>query len=535
MQLQSKISIFLENKRTRLIALVTLTTLYGILLAQNIAAPFWGILDDEPALFGIAAKSWIVHSPMAFGFGLWLPEWIWGGNGYFFHHPQFIGIPLYLSYLFFGVGEWQTRLPAILFSLLSLVVFWFLIERAFRNHFLTLTASFFLALFPTSVFFGRMMSFHTVVGFFTLLSFLLLLLIETEKKQKYVWFFLLSVIIGGLTDWTYFLASLAAWMYIVLRKDMAYRRVLLWTLPLAALFSVAITALQVVLLGGVAAILEVPSTFIDHTTQYHASFIKLILFRGENEVRMFTGIGLALALVGAVFLFRKKEHRLFAGMLAFQGAVYLALIGGWSLAQNHPFWSFHLIPFIALAAAYALQKVKHIAFIALVAIFIFESGWLVYGLFNTKSFEKDDYALFKKANRGVPAQEPICSGRVNPSYAQSFVFGHDMEYGLCANSRYAVMRRWEPAIEYAKQISYGFDKPFSSNIRKSSPEVALVMEIVKLFPELKARVAHLISGGDADYREKIAIAAEEASLRQQRGFTETECSTNFCFYIIYIK
>ncbi len=526
-----QINIFLENKKTRLIVLVVLVALYGVLLTHNITAPFSGILDDEPALFGIAVKAWIAYSPMAFGFGLWLPNWIWGGNGYFFQHPQLIGIPLYLSYLFFGIGEWQTRLPAILFSLFSLVVFWFLIERAFRNHFLTFTASFFFALFPTSVFFGRMTSFHTIVGFFTLLSFLLLLLIETEKKQKYVWLFLLSVVVGGLADWTYFLAAFAAWIYVLFKKDMAYHRVLLWTLPLAVAASVSITALQVILVGGVDAIWQVPSTFINRTTQYTASFIKLILFRGENEIRMFTGIGLTLALIGAVFLFRKKEHRLFAGMLAFQGVVYLALIGGWSLAQNHPFWSFHLVPFIALAAAYALQKVKHIAFIALVAIFIFESFWFLYALFNTRSFEKDDYALFKKVSQEVPAQERICSGKIGPTYAQTFIFGHDMEYGLCADSRYAVMRRWGPAIDYAKNLSYGLEKPFSSNARKSSPEVALVIEAVKLFPELKARVAHLIGDGGADYRSNIAIAAEEEYLRQQRGFREIECSTDFCFYI----
>ncbi len=525
-----KIAVFLEEKRTRLIILFALVALYAILLAQNIASPLWGILDDEPALFGIAAKNWINHSPLTFNFGMWLPKWVWGGNGYFLHHPQFIAFPLYFSYLFFGVGEWQTRLPAIVFSLLSLVAFWFLIELAFRNHFLTLVASFFFVLFPTSVFFGRMTSFHVFASFFTILSFLLLLLIEAKKERKYVWFFLLSVVVGGFSDWTYFLGAFAAWLYIILKKDIAYRRTLFWLVPLAVVVSAAITAFQMLLLGGTAALLEVVGVFANRTTQYQASLIKLILFRGENEIRMFTGIGLVLALAGAAFLFRKKEHRLVAGVLLFPGAVYLLLIGGWSLAQNHPFWTFNLIPFIALAAAYALQRVKNVAFIALIAVFVFESAWLTYGLFNTRSFEKDDYALFKKIDREVPVQEIICSGKVNPTYAQSFIFNHEMEYGLCANSRYAVMRRWEPAIEYAKQVSYGLDKPFVSNARKSSPEVALAIEMIKLFPALKARVTQLIGDSGADYREKIAMSAEEEYLRQQRGFREIECSTNFCFY-----
>ena len=105
-----------------------------------------------------------------------------------------------------------------------------------------------------------------------------------------------------------------------------------------------------------------------------------------------------------------------------------------------------------------------------------------------------------------------------------------MEYGSCASSRYAVMRRWEPAIEYAKNLSYGLEKPFSSNVRKSSPEVALAIEVVKLFPGLKARVARLIGDGAADYQSNIAMAAEEEHLRRQIGFKKVECSTNFCFY-----
>ena len=49
-------------------AIIVIFLVYAIFLSWRIADPFWGINDDNPAVFGAAAKNWLALGPIELKF-----------------------------------------------------------------------------------------------------------------------------------------------------------------------------------------------------------------------------------------------------------------------------------------------------------------------------------------------------------------------------------------------------------------------------------------------------------------------------------
>jgi hypothetical protein len=91
----------LAIKNQKQIIFWLLLIIYALLLTHNINGHFNGsTIDYNSSLFGLTAINWLRSGPVHWNFGQYtdlIPN---------LSHPQFLTLPIWLSYLVFGIGEW---------------------------------------------------------------------------------------------------------------------------------------------------------------------------------------------------------------------------------------------------------------------------------------------------------------------------------------------------------------------------------------------------------------------------------------------
>lgn len=506
-------------------ALFLLIALYASVLSLGITEPFWGINDDNAGLFGTTAKNWLAHGPVALNFGQRLADGTW-----YLDHPQWISFPLALSYWIFGVGEWQTRIVPIAFSLGSLVAFWCLMRLVFQSSRIATGASFFYIFFPTSVYFGRMMSHEPIVRFFILLSFLLLVLFEQTKQRRYLVGFLITLYAGGLMDWPYFFAAFAMWGYVILKKDFPSRKVLIFLIPGIVLASLASTLVQIAIVGGWDRIAAFLDLFLGRA-RAPTSVITWLVFKITNEVWMFTSIALILAVLGfaASFLRKSGAPRLFIATFLLPGLLHLTVFRGG--AFHHGYWSFYLTAPLALLAWLGFERLRARRAFVVGVLFLLLAAWNSSVLFAASFYDSRDIAFLRKTDRRVSPRENICLGQNISQHEISFYFTGDVAFFPCPDSRSFLLKQWEPALRRVREGSYGLRNPFRENMWKTSLEGAVALEFVKVVPFLRKTAQYVLGDTSAAHEAMLAFAAKDASLIRDHELTEVNCSPSFCFYV----
>lgn len=119
---------------------------------------------------------------------------------YYLHHPPLISIIESLLFKIFGEHFWVGRLTVILFAFGSSILVYF-IALMLRNRRYALFTFCVYSIIPASSIFGRMIGQEPLVVFFALLTLLFLLLYTKTNRTFYVPLLLLTVILGGLSDW----------------------------------------------------------------------------------------------------------------------------------------------------------------------------------------------------------------------------------------------------------------------------------------------------------------------------------------------
>ena len=133
---------------------------------------------------------------------------------YYPNHLIFTGIFTAISFLIFEVQEWSVRLVSVFFSLISIIVIYYLTKELWNKK-TALLASFFLAFMPMTIYFGRITVSDTVVATFTVLCYYFYVLWLKYDKNHYFAGLLLSFVIGSLTDWhIYFIVPLIGLHYL---------------------------------------------------------------------------------------------------------------------------------------------------------------------------------------------------------------------------------------------------------------------------------------------------------------------------------
>lgn len=99
-------------------------------------------------------------------------------------------VDIYISAPFikiFGLNEFATRAPAALFGVLNVILIYFLAKTLFKNKFLALSASFFLAISPYNLQFSRHHHELNIALFFILLGLILFYKAINKKAKWFPW------------------------------------------------------------------------------------------------------------------------------------------------------------------------------------------------------------------------------------------------------------------------------------------------------------------------------------------------------------
>ena len=542
MNWQERFNQYLTPKRQR-VFLIALLIIYAFFLTYKINGPFIGTSEAFSGMYGIAAWNWLIHGPIELKFTMMtpygtqviLPEIT---KTFFLNHPSFFIAPTAFLYWLFGVGEWQTRLSPIIFSLISLAVFWTLIERVFKTPWLTAISSLFYIFFPMGIFYGRMLTHDPIALFFILALFLAVILYEQKKSGGYLATIGIVTFLGGLTDWQFFFAAAAVWLYIAFKRDYPKRRLALVLIPSILAASLGVTLLQIWGIAHTNPFAFLRSIFFDRTGGFSFSVIPLFLLMRLNfDLIGFSEVGLLLALVGAIFYLKENKKNapklLFAALLIAPG--FLTYLIFYSHASGHQFMGLYFIPPIALLAAWGIGRVRnswHAG--ALLLVFLASSAWYASNLFAYQSFDPKDFEMLKRARASVPPEESICMGEnsVNTNI-KFYLFPHQLNDAPCPTDSYFVLRRPESYAQKDPSFSLlqtFFTNTFRQNVHRISFLAAAGMEMGKSLPWLKHKIERVFANHDphADY---ALYAVQIQSLIEKHNLRPADCSPNFCLYI----
>ncbi len=521
--------------------MVGLLVIYALALTYKINEPFMRLQDEFDGTYSIAAWNWLIHGPIELKFAMMTLASNVGilpgvTKEFFLNHPSLFIAPTAFLYWLFGIGEWQTRAAPILFSLLSLVVFWKLIARAFKTPWLTAISSFFYILFPLGIFFGGLLTNDYLVLFLILALFLAVICFEQNRQRKYLYWICAITFFGGLSDWTFLFAAAAAWWYIALTKDYPQKKPLLFLMLGVLAASLSVTLLQIWSIAQMNPFTYLGIVFSDRNVAGAGliSVLRFLNMRLNFDLIGFSEIGLILAIAGAIFYFitykKNKAGLFFLALLAAPGLLTYLVFYKHSTA--HSFYGLYIMPALALLAAYGFGRVQNAwRACSLFALFLVSCVWYTSILFSYTQFAPDDFALFTRANAAVPISAPICTDTSNSKFyltPSRKVADHPCQ----EDYTYFVLR--QPQSRQNTYLLFSLAQTFYTDdfwqsARRISFSMALGVKIVKSVPLLKQKLEIVFA--DHDPRVDNSDATENT-----RAFIDTyklqpvDCSTNFCLY-----
>ncbi|MBI5220707.1 MAG: glycosyltransferase [Candidatus Liptonbacteria bacterium] len=217
-------------------ALLAILTLQAALTWWHIQDYFVYLSADVAGENGLAAWNWLRFGPGRLKFGI-IPSWLASGTPgaeqYYTHHPVGFILPIYLSYLWFGVSELTTRLGTAVLMLFATVLFFFALRRIFskvRAPFLILLV---YILLPGTTFYGKSPELAVFSLPAALAAFSLFILYEFRPSYTRLVWFLIAVFLGGWFGWFFYFLPIAIWLYLLLpsQRKAPGRRTLLIALP----------------------------------------------------------------------------------------------------------------------------------------------------------------------------------------------------------------------------------------------------------------------------------------------------------------
>lgn len=523
-------------------SLFCLIVLFTILLAHGINRPFGSLGGELNSFFGIGSWNWLIHGPINLKFGMLSPfQHPFGPPSEFMtHHPPSLVIaPTAFMYWLFGIGEWQTRVSSIIFSILSLVVFWVLIARIFKTPWLTLISSLFYALFPMSVFYGGLFTHDIMALFFILALILTVILFEQEKQRRYLIGICAITLFGGLSDWPFFLVAVAAWLYIAFAKNYPQKKTLLMLMPGVLAISFSITLIQIRILSNTNPFVHLIDVFAFLNTKVnpggflHALFV-FFNMRLNFDFVGFSEVGLTLAVIGAIsyFVTNKKDKAkiLFLLLLASPGLLtYLVL---WEHSADNQFYGLYIMPAIAFTAAWGMGRLRNIFIASIVSLLFFISSlWYINFLFLYTQFSSDDFTLFKRVNAVIAPSIPICTESQN---AKFYLFPREKIDEPPCSSDYIYFVMIQPQSRRNIKLPFSLTQAFYTNdfwqnLRTISFAPAIGIEIIKSIPLFKQKLEALLIGHDPR-KDREDDARRAQAVLDEYNLRPVDCSTNYCLY-----
>ncbi len=536
---QEKLNTYLTPPRQRFF-LISLLVIYALMLTYKINEPLLRPSDEFDGTYSIAAWNWLIHGPLELKFAMMTLASNVGilpgvTKDFFLNHPSLFIAPTAFLYWLFGVGEWQTRLAPILFSLLSLVVFWKLIGRVFKTPWLTAISSLFYAFFPMSVFYGSLFTNDYLALFFILALFLAVICFEQERQKKYLIGICAITFLGGLSDWTFLFAAAAAWWYVALIKEYPQKKAVLFSMIAAVAASLSATLLQIWSVVHMNPFVYLKIVFLDRDAG-NATLLAIPRFlnmRLNFDLVGFSEVGLILALVGIISYFSayKKDKGKILFLLLLLSPGLLTYIVFYYHSTVHQFYGLYIMPAIALLAGYGMSRVRNIwQTKSILILFVASCIWYSYMLFSYTAFAPDDFALFRRASTAVPLTTGICG---SPSNAKPYLTpGMKVADLPCPGYTYFLIRKPESYQNQVLMFSVTqtfYTDTFWDSTRDISFAVATGVEIVKSIPPLKQKLETLFANHDPRKDNATAVKTAQTFIDENK-LQALDCSTNFCLY-----
>jgi 4-amino-4-deoxy-L-arabinose transferase-like glycosyltransferase len=346
------------------------------LLTLNVATPFWAVYEDNGAVFtGVAANHLRLGLDQTKGqdvfaltpWGLVPPAGEVDVMALYFHgettpspyghHPPLLGLTLAGAVAVFGEHLAVVRAVPIVYSLLSLLLFYALMVRLFDRGVARLAALLFVT-FPLFAFFGRNVAHEAPTlcfGLALVASYVRWRSASPSSRRWWAVAMVASIVLGGGYGWPiFYLTALLFGLDWLSRRRFDWR--LLGLLGLAAGATLAAVVAQIAWLHGGLSELENAfryrrdlagdagvAEWIDRLVRYYA---------GHNFGRAIVVLlPLAVVFVGYRIVRERFSQR----------TMVVTLLGAWGLSHVllflhgawwHMYWQFYLLPFAAIAVAW---------------------------------------------------------------------------------------------------------------------------------------------------------------------------------------
>ncbi len=253
------LDIYSKTKRgenlIKISSIVLIIFIYTLLVLNNINSPFFHISEDNNGLYGVAAMNWLNKGILNLKFGMYTKDFIdsnFDPNNFYTHHPAFFLIPTYIFYKIFGISEAITRLSVFFVYLISLIIFFLALIKIFNQKTLPLLISLVFAILPSSIYYGKLLELAVFGVPTALITFSLFVFYKFKSSKLNLALFLISILIGGLTNWFYYFMPLSIWLYVFFFGDFKKneRRSLLIFIPILTIFVFLLNLLHFYILKG---------------------------------------------------------------------------------------------------------------------------------------------------------------------------------------------------------------------------------------------------------------------------------------------
>ncbi|MCX7779218.1 MAG: glycosyltransferase family 39 protein [Patescibacteria group bacterium] len=379
----SKIKNYKETITVGLILIFSLLT-----RVYQITEPWIGHHDFNGALWSIIAKNHLNYGYLTTKFapiinaGPAQPHEFF----YYFNHPPLLPILISFSFFLFGEKEWAARIVPIFFSMLSILIFYFLVRKIWGIK-IAFISSFFFSFNPMSIYFGRMVNFEPLLVFFVLL-FIYFYLLWLEKRGGYLWGMIIIFILGTLIGWPmYYLPLTIVIHYFFCKKNIkdVFKFLFIFFTLALIIFSFYLFYIFYIT-GSTKEIIQLFSTFLNRTgsltsQNYQFNILQLTILELYRSFNYFTPPLLILSLIWFFsFLFKiaknkKSEDDFLVFSLFVFGIITIFLFK--LIAWVHDYWLYYNLPAIALSSAMVVKifekkypQIFVLSFIFLTIIFV---------------------------------------------------------------------------------------------------------------------------------------------------------------------
>ncbi len=336
--------------------LVIILLTAGLILSYKIDKPFWGHHDFNNVFYGNMARN-LLRFPLASSklgqiVFVDLPKPADVPTQFHTHHPPLLIWLLAISYGFLGISEVSTRLVAVIFSLLTLIFFYRIVNRLLGRG-VAIVALLFWIITPIFIYFGKMAVHEPLIVFFFVFSFDQYLSWQQKNNFRSYLLMLAVLLLGGLTDWAgYYPPVVITLAYLLTERKFSRRLFLVILMPV---FSMLLHLFHTKLLtgslfgGGLAEIFTLRTGDVVGWGEYVKHELVWITAYFTKPILLSSFAGLVLA-----FLFRKQIVVYIFLFLLF-GSLHLILVR--QGVYGHDYQIYYLLPFICLSAAYFIKVV----------------------------------------------------------------------------------------------------------------------------------------------------------------------------------